>query len=286
MRTDGVITPTRVELGARCYRRHAVIDVLEKGLAKNPAAVFGNVIHAGAAAHWQGLDVRQALEDEYERYKHELNDKHSLELALSMFDTYITEARLAGPFDNNYQIVTIEQRLPVLLTDNGEQFELTFQLDRLLAQDNQRLLLIDTKSASRLDQNWRGQWDRALQFKLYKRAITKLYDMPVDIIIEGVLKTPKSKIEYYLVPDWDEDTLDEAEWLACQIARRDRHLLDLLTSHGEDVMIEHVLTKTEFNYQDCKSYGAPCPFIKLCDAPPSLRVGILNAEYIDIPAEY
>jgi hypothetical protein len=290
MRTDGVITPTRVELGSRCYRRHAISDVLEKGLYKSPSAGFGNVIHAGAAAHWlrsyrgEQVDPIERATAEFRRVEQDMNDKHSLELALAMLDVYQQQASLAGPLSAaDYHIVTIEERLE---TEIGG-YTLSFQLDRLLANNNQeRLLLLDTKSAARLDQRWRSGWDRSLQFKLYKAAIQRVYEMPVDIIIEGVLKTPKSKIEYYLVPDWDDSQLDEAISQMCFIAEKDRKLLNILTSTDESTMIEYVLTQTSFNPQDCHSYNTDCPFLKLCDSPLEIRRGLLESEYITIAGDY
>lgn len=283
MRTDGVLTPTRVELASRCHRRHVITDILEKGLYESPSAKFGNIIHAGVAEWWKSRDltnVEKAAREEFKKWEKVLNEKHSIDLALEMLRQYPEKASLGGLFHEDLQIVTIEERLSVEL-DFGF---VTFQLDRLLSENNQKLILVDAKTASRIDNKWRQQWNRSLQMRLYKKLLQKAYDMPVDIVIEGLEKKLPLKVEYVLCPDFSLGETDEALWLARKIAEKDKEILDKLAESTEEG-IDFALTETEFNYQDCYAYNFPCPFLQLCEAPVELRRGLL-AEYIDISAEY
>lgn len=290
MRLDGVLTPTRVELGHRCYRRHAISDILEKNLYKAASAAFGNVIHAGAAAHWRGSGIDQVLDavrQEYLKNANDLNEKHSFELAESMIKHYIENARISGPFIGNYQVVTIEERISTVI--NG--YKISMQLDRALSLDNRRMLIVDTKTAARLDQRWRNGWDMSLQMKLYKLITQTLFDMPVDIVVEGLLKAPKSKIEYYATPDWDFDQLDEAKNQFLAIASADDEVLSSArinfdTEFDLGRLTEVIVNQTRYNPGDCNSYNVQCPFYRVCSSPPSQRVGLLNAEYIDVPGDY
>jgi hypothetical protein len=284
MRTDGVLTPTRIETGSACHRRHVVADILEKGLYESPSAKFGNIIHAGTAEWWKSRDdakVAMAALEEGKKWERVLNEKHSIELALAMLEQYPGKARLGGPYGDDLQVVTIEERLPVKL----DGLSLTFQLDRLLSINNEKLVLVDTKTASRIDAKWRGKWNRSLQQRLYKALIEKEYDMPVDVVIEGMVKVLPLKMEYVPCPEWTDGELQEAVDQAKRIADKDAEVLQVYLEHGEEAMIEYALVNTEFNYEYCNAYGSPCPVQKICDSPIELRRGLL-AEYIDIIAEY
>lgn len=283
MRLDNLITPTRVELASRCYRRHVLTDIMEKGLYKSAAASFGNVIHAGVAEYWRSLDISlmlKAVTDEYTKYQNDMNDKHSLPLALSMMEQYAEKAVKAGVYNDIYQTVMIEERMEYKI--DGLKF--SFQLDRLLSWENTQLVLVDAKTASRLDARWRSQWPLSLQMRLYKRAIEDMFDMPVDIVIEGLEKKLPLKIEYYPCPDWDKDQLDEAVEQAKRIYAKDEALLSVYFNNGEDEFIEAAL-RSEFNYGDCHAYNFDCPFLPLCGASPSHRKGMLM-DYIDVVGEY
>jgi hypothetical protein len=286
VRTDGIITPTRVELGTRCYRRHVLTDMLEKGKYKSAAASFGNVLHAGVAEYWKSRDdnkVAAAVSAEYAKVADVMNEKHSLALALTMMEQYGTKAALAGSIgeaDSPFQIVLIEERAAFKL----DGLDMTFQLDRLLSLNNEELILVDAKSASRLDARWRTQWPLSLQMRLYMKALRTMYDMPVTIIIEGLQKGLPLKIEYYTCPDWSDEELDEAVDAAKRVQAKDRALLDILTLQGEDALVEAAV-RSEFNYGDCHSYNTDCSFLELCSIAPNERKGALS-DYLDIPSEY
>lgn len=281
------VTPSRVELGKRCYRRHAIADVLGYGLFTSAAAEFGSVIHAGASSWWKTLDsdkVREAISGEwfkrFESGKQISQDKVSLQLAHSIMRDYMAIAELAGPFTKSttWQIVTIEERLCLPLDTESQ---LTFQLDRLLFnKDENHLVLVDTKTAAKLDKRWERQWDLSLQMKQYVGAIKARYEIEnVDVVIEGVLKDIPSEIRYYVCPQWSKELLDEAMTETVNIADEDRLIFDA------DDPIEFGL-RTGTNPQDCYSYGFECAFKRLCLAEPSERKGILLSDYSENEEEY
>lgn len=283
MRTDNVETPTRVQLGARCYRRHVISDILEKALYKSPSAAFGNVMHSGSAEWWKSSDItlaNAAILNEYKNREDAMNEKHSLELAFMLMRKYSENATLEGPFgaSYDYNIVSLEQRYEVEI----EGFKLNFQVDRLLGLGTERLLVVDLKTASRFDKKWRSQWEYDLQMKLYKVGMQKLFGLPTDIVIEGLEKT-KGEIEYVVIPDHSDSVLDEAVEQFLYIARKDR---DLLVGKDLPNFVETALVSTDFNYQDCYSYNVECPFARLCRANPEEREGILYGEYFDEPGDF
>lgn len=286
-----VITPSRVELGARCHRRHSLADVAQYGKYFSPAACFGTVIHAGTGEWWKTGDIRKVYsrlnaewDAQFNGGKNVSQEKVSLKLAQAMLDGYVTMATLAGPFTNqgDWQVVTLEDRLEVPL---GEHV-LRFQQDRALYNKEQDwLVIVDTKSAGRLDKRWRSGWEMSLQMKLYKAASLKAYEVSkVDVVVEGVLKEPSTEIEYVICPEWGSRMLNEAWQTAIGIADRDRALLEFALENDLDPL--GVLVRNpDHNPQDCFSYGMECQYKELCVAEPNERLPILMAEYFPVETE-
>jgi len=294
-----VVTPTRVELGLRCYRRHALADILQRARYKSPSLEFGSVIHAGAAAWWRSaiLDGDVARRDAIHAVTLEWNRRFeqqdvsqkdvSLDLAVAMIERYTMTASMRGPFElevGDWQFVTVEDRIEVPLVGG---YKLSFQTDRVVYnKTNAHLVIIDTKTAARLDKRWERQWETSLQMKLYKAGAAKAYDFPVenvDVVVEGVLKDVPSVVRYVPCPDWSPATLDEAVQQAIYIASRDEALIvyDGLP-RNLSLIEEDAVNKTALNYMSCFEYGVECPFRRLCVAEPEERVAILRSEYFEI----
>ena len=302
-----VVTPSRVELGLRCQRRHTLADILQVASYYSPSLEFGSVIHAGAAAWWSsgqdGMEARKlaqaAILSEW-RKRFEMNPKVnagelSSQMALAMLDNYMQTASLSGPFEleGDWQLVSVEDRLEVpLVLDEERKAVLSFQTDRVVwNKDRQHLVVIDTKTAGRFDKRWAKQWETSLQMKLYKAAACTAYDMEpenVSVVVEGVLKDVPSTIQYEVCPEWSKGILTEAVNQARIVAIRD---WDLIASSIEGVprdkslVVADALVNTAVNYMSCREYGVECPFYKLCTAEVEERVAILNGEYFNIPEE-
>ena len=280
-----IATPSRVELGLRCYRRHVIADLLQRSGYYSPSLEFGSVIHAGAAAWWThaSLDGNVArakailaMEQEWTK-RFEMNPKVSqkdvsVDLARAMLISYTQLADMRGPFameEGDWQFVSIEDRLEVPLSLVDAEAKLSFQTDRVVFNNtNDHLVIIDTKTASRLDKRWIRQWMTSLQMKLYKAGAVKAYDLPpenISVVVEGVLKDVPSNLAYVQCPDWSTELLNEAVRQAQSIAQRDHALI----VGGKDF--------------DCFSYGVECPFYKLCLSEPEERVALLNADFFEIP---
>lgn len=302
-----VITPSRVELGLRCYRRHVLADLLQRHTFYSPSLEFGSVIHAGAGAWWahankDGNEARQlalfSVEAEWHKRftaNPQVSQKDlSLDLAIAMIRSYTNLASMNGPFGlepGDWQFVTVEDRLEVpLALPNKGHGKLSFQTDRAVYNhSNSHLVIVDTKTSARMDKRWERQWETSLQMKLYKAGAAKAYDFDidqVDIVIEGVLKEPKSDIKYVVCPNWSQGFLDEAVRQAVSIAQRDEALIRTGGLPKDVALIEEeAVNKTELNYQCCYEYGLECPFRKLCIAEPDERVGILHADYFEMEEE-
>lgn len=297
-----VVTPTRVELGLRCYRRHVIADLLQRARYKSASLEFGSVVHAGAAAWWLNAArprseavaaAHHAVSLEWNRrfeQQPEISQKDvSLDLAIAMIEGYVQQAVAQGPFAleaGDWQIVTVEDRLEVpLRLPNGSTAKLSFQQDRVVYnKSNAHLVIVDSKTAARMDARWERQWETSLQMKLYKAGSAKAYDFEVDqvdVVVEGILKDVPTRVKYVPCPEWSQGLLDEAVRQAVSIAARDN---DLLTSSALDTTeVENkAVNETPLNYMSCYEYGVECPFRRLCTAEPEERVAILHAEYFEI----
>lgn len=302
-----VVTPTRVELGLRCYRRHVLADILQVASYYSPSLEFGSVIHAGAAAWWQNTEVdgdiarQRAMRAVQEEWGKRFDARGlapkdlSLALAEGMMNSYTMLAEFSGPYsrdEGEWQKVTVEDRLEIPLVIPQGKAKLSFQTDRVVFNKaNDHLVLVDTKTAARLDARWARQWETSLQMKLYKAAASRAYDIPpenISVVVEGVLKDVPSNIRYVPCPDWSVDTLNEAVLQAQFIAARDyEFLVDPEVGVVKDLSVlkGQAVNETALNYQSCFEYGVECPFRKLCTAEPVERVGLLTAEYFEVATE-
>lgn len=282
-----ILTPSRSETASRCQRRHTLANVMHKARYLSPSLEFGSVIHAGAGAKWKRgslITPIHAVQVEWENrfVKNNLTGKDlSLELAVGMIAQYDSQASLAGPFEwmGPWQIVSVEERLELNVAPG---ITLSLQTDRVVYnKERDHIVVLDTKTAGRMDARWAKQWELSLQMKLYKYAMQKLYgNANVDVVIEGLCKDLPLKIQYIPVPDWSTAVLEEAKNQFIKLAERDRETL--MNPDLEDYAVNHTLT----NYQDCMSYGIECPFRLLCVADPEERVGLLRGEYFNVESEY
>jgi len=298
-----IVTPSRVELGLRCQRRHSLADILQVASYYSPSLEFGSVIHTGAASWWNDDGEGSAMAAEWNK-RFTMNPRVnqgelSLEMANAMMAAYRQNAKLAGPFDAEgpWQLVSVEERIEVPLSlglVDGEErkAKLSFQTDRVVwNKETQHLVVVDTKTAGRLDKRWARQWETSLQMKLYKACAVAAYDMDpanVSVVVEGVLKDVPSTIQYEVCPDWGQSTLAEAVNQAKIVALRDYELIAGSIEgvpRDRNLVAQDALVNTAVNYMSCYEYGVECPFRKLCTAEPEERIAILNGEYWEIPEE-
>ena len=279
-----ILSPTRVEGGLRCARKHVLSDIL--GITPNdhsqPALDFGEALHQGAATWWaSGGDFIAAWKKIELACSWPLNTTHTLALARKCFEVYVAEARLM-PFGDpaEWEIDTIEERETIEL--HGHR--LSFQVDRRLRNVNTGAKApVDLKTASKCDKRWENQWPRKLQMRLYDACHVLKHGTPLQwLIIEGLEKT-KPHVHYLTLPDRTDEQRTEAlrnfEW----IAEHDSSLLDRCRgkdgSIDVDTLLRVALTETPYNDGECWSYNSPCQYLGLCDAEPSQRLALLNADY-------
>jgi hypothetical protein len=277
-------------------------DILEFGKAKSAAASFGSVMHAAVAAWWQNSEVdapsrlaisHATIETAWQEHFADVADPgtHTIELAHAMFDGYMPQAKPVGPFSDigNWQRVSVETRLELPL---ASAYVLSFMQDRVYYNREQDwLVIVDLKTASRLDARWQSQWYRSLQMKLYRLAGQLIYQpSQLDIVIEGLQKGAKPKLQYLALPAWSAELLREAEQQFAHIARSDYNLLQrsILDSNVIDIstLEDLALTETAVNYADCNSYNYECAFLPLCTAEPDERKALLHASYKQIIQDY
>src|SRR6266404_3078715 len=283
-----VVTPSRVENGSSCHRKHFLSDVLSKQLYSSPSLEFGSLAHAGVGAFWLGKSWRPVVEDEWKK-RFELTsvsqESVSLPMANAMMEYYEANAQLAGPFQDaadDWKLVDVEQRFEMPLGND----RISFQMDRIAYSKKMNWLVIgDLKTAGRLDKRWEKQWELSLQMKLYRLGLQTVFDHdgPLDVFIEGLHKHVPSKIQYYACPNWSDKQLGEAAFMASQIAAKDRELIgqSQKTDGSFDLALAEELgvRYTTVNYGNCQSYGIECPFHRICTADVDERVGILRGEF-------
>lgn len=292
-----VITPTRVELGGRCHRRHFLGDVLNKTLYRSPSLEFGSMIHAGGSSYWLGKDWRPVIENEWkERFEKTSvsQDSVSLPMANAMMEFYQTNAKLAGPFQDaadDWVLVDVEQRFEMPIRDNDKNMViavLSFQMDRIVYSKSQDWLVIgDIKTAARLDKRWEKPWEKSLQMKLYRIGVRTVFEHvgKLDVFIEGLHKHVPSDIRYYACPEWSDGLLGEAVFNAKNIADIDKELIKACMDSDGSISLakaeELGVRYTTVNYNDCYSYGVECIFHRICTADVDERVGILRGEFTE-----
>src|SRR6267378_623637 len=228
------LSPTRAQLGGRCYRRHALgnVGTLTKisregvGPSKSgPDAAFGTVIHAMAAEWWRNQSVEDSDVALRRAWANEFGcdtEKYSEEMALGIANGYRKQAEFAPLVPGTFIPIMIEERIEVPI---GPHI-LTFKIDRMLGDGVQdKMVFVDTKTAGRLGAQWTKGWDISLQMKLYKLGVYKKWGKVPDGVIEGVLKKVPTRLEYVLLPDWDMDMLWEAEQQFIMVANQDEALL-------------------------------------------------------------
>ena len=306
-----VITPSRVDGALKCHRKHVLSDILGKAAYYSPSLEFGSVIHAGVNNYWLAKKFdkipnwQEAVQKEWhERFelRPQISQKSvSLQMAIGMMNGYVSDASLGGElFTTGYELVDCEQRYELPVTIDDHTATLSFQFDRVLVEkaNKDHIVVVDTKTASRLDARWEKQWETSVQMRLYKLAAMQLFGTDhVDILIEGVLKSVPTVIKYHSPPDWSKLQLAEALYAAKSIAIRDENLIVKGMSHNvmdpnERVPVlrsqsdlEEIAVKfTIPNYGECFSYNIECPFWPICRADLPDRLDILRAPpYFDLP---
>lgn len=285
-----VVTPSRIELGKRCHRRHVLSDLLHYRRTRSPSLEFGSVKHAGASCWWRTNSRTKALGvygKEWDQRLAPLATDLTRELTISVANDYMDKAKIAGPFsdEGEWQIVSLEDRLEIPLA-GSDGARLSFQTDRVVwCEATEHLVIVDTKTAARIDARWRKQWETSLQMKLYKACVSQAYDFDpavIDVVIEGVVKDVPSRIEYVICPQWSPKLLAEAVLQAKQLAKQDRLFVESVldsTDHAEEIAVNG----TSVNYMDCFSYGVECPFRTLCTDDPDRRAFRLKDEFEKIP---
>jgi len=308
------ITPTRVELGLRCHRKHVLTDLLGRAKYRSPSLEFGSVIHSGVSAlwlnrkqstqpHWS-IPLEQEWDKRFVKNPDISTESVSLAMANGMMEYYDLNAKLAGGLggeEDGWKLVDVEQRFEVpIQIDPISQIIISFQCDRIVAHEDGRLAIVDTKTAARLDSRWDKQWEMSIQMKLYRLLVQTVFDREdVIVIVEGVKKHVPSELRYVMCPEWSTKQLGEALYMAKSVAARDHDLLvkgvgyepwdpdrkPILTTRSKEELEQLAVAYTLPNYGECFSYNVECPFRQICIADVDERVGILRGEYFEIPEE-
>lgn len=283
---------------------------MDRTKGKQPAADFGTIIHAGVGEWWTSGDTHKTIsivQTEWQRLR-PTGDNHTAEMADKMINAYMEKAKLQVSLPGEgwevavvNGVTMIEQRMRLTFPDGV----LSFQLDRLLHQPaTGNYGIVDTKSMARVSKRWHDGWNNSLQQKLYRAGTRKLLqDAGIEYerlfgVIEGLEKKIPMPIIPHIMPQHTDSQLDEAVALWASHARKDGELITeamarAVDRHGPEFSEEQLrriaeemcVNETDFNLFDCNSYGQPCAYKDLCDAPPEYRADMLWADYDIIEVE-
>lgn len=293
-----ILSPTRVELAARCERRHILSDLAHRQGYKSPSASFGDHIHAGVYAWWKGLEEGKTPLERLEDSKAALEaiwteaadgGYHSMDLAFTMMETYAKSAAIAaGSSLPGWRPFAMEERLHAEVAPG---MVLSFKLDRALIRDEDDhgpagLLIVDTKTSARPDGKWEASLKRSIQQRTYNAMLERHFNLPIlEHWAEGLDKKTISRDPVYVRLDtfWTATYKEEALELVRHHGRRDMEAIQaaLAADDGDRALMIYALNKANFNYQDCHSYFFPCPFLEICDASPGERLPLLEELPVD-----
>jgi hypothetical protein len=309
-----IVSPSRIEEAARCYRRHVLgnqLGLTPLDAVDSPALVFGTVTHAATAALWTARflgdtddgtpydQMMAAAKIAWAENEAAFTDnKHTFSLLQFMLEEYHSTARLgaahyAAHREDEWVPVLLEKRLEAPLgTYNEHELVLSFQIDRLaLHEPTGSHIIADTKTSSpwgrstTFSRNWSRQWVTSIQQKLYKWGVKEVLDITADGYIEGMLKHVPTEVRYVACPEWDEEELHEVKLLAHDVAINDARLLDFAEG-GDLALYSEAACSSAFNYADCFNYGRECAFYRACTARPAERAGVLMADYERLPQDH
>jgi len=325
LRPPAGITPTRVELAARCYRRHCLSDLVHLkplGDGKDPNLAFGDMAHQSTAVFWrectdaEGWElggsgramaygkVMQFIGDTWPKVWEDVVAKTNqeymtIELLGMLMEEYTKNARVGGDFPGHWRIVETEQRRKAELA-GLIPLQVFYQIDRLIQNEEGDYGIFDTKTASSLSPMWRRTQEQSIQQRIYKALEEQRLGKEIRYsAIEGVAKKQAAgMIEYvWLNMNWDKDFVNEALLQAKSQASKDDRLL--LQAHmdysGDDprllwmAALNRILTDpttVEFNTQDCQSFFKGCEYESLCFSNPSEREGIALGDFQLLVKDY
>lgn len=299
------LSPTRSELSGRCFRRHLLSDILRRLSFKSPSAIYGGILHKGAASWWT---VNYLEEGDRTRAVAETlaclddpawanigpradgsPDKHTKDQMRTTLEAYMASAKVAGDLPGEWRLVSVETRgwFPV-----SESRMMPYQMDRLLEKvdEPETRAVIDTKSSYRIDQDWRNSMSRSIQQRLYHWANGVHLGHPIaHLFVEGISKWTKDRtpVYHWASLGWDRSYIMEAVdfWNRC-VDRLEDFQADVDEYGPFPSADEHYLAALavavahpEFNYQDCHSYHFPCPYLTLCDTSVGDRLGLALSDF-------
>jgi hypothetical protein len=279
------LNQSRAQLYEDCHRKFYWWDVcrLESDRPKW-ALNTGTATHLGLALLGSGESVDKAVEESLKNLKASL-PKRLMPGDLDDLSTQseIVEKLLRGyaeEYDGKTTWIPIAQETKgEVEVGEGTNIILVFRTDKL-ATWNQRLWIVDHKTAGKLDLRDLSKYEMAMQFSAYSYAITKFLKQRVAGVIIDVLV--KTKIPQYVrdLKTRSDEELGEFERefveIGKEIAWRKARV-----SAGEDA-------KTVFykNTNECFRYGT-CVYRELCLEDNPTRRALYrqrDADYVDIPA--
>lgn len=174
---DNVYDSSSITTFMRCEKLFYWRDVRGyEPQAKSKALDIGSAIHSAIAAWLKEESWEQALQDE-------LEDKTHFEECLVLMKGYIKKYTGDEYFRN---IVTIEREFNVPLL-NYPNLSVTGRID-VVVESDEKLLLVEHKTASRSDPNFFSKFRRDIQHRFYAYAVRRLYNRYDGMLVDAIIK--------------------------------------------------------------------------------------------------
>jgi hypothetical protein len=225
----------------RCEKLFYWRDIKGYNPPLSKALDIGSAIHSAIASWLKNESWEQSLQDS-------LNDKALFEECLILMKGYIKKYAGDEYFRN---IITIEREFNVPLL-HYPNLSVTGRIDLVVEHDD-KLLLVEHKTASRSDSNFFSKFRRDIQHRFYAYAVRRLYNrydgMLVDAIIKKKEPTPPKPDDRYVRGIVLENEMDK-DFIEFE---------HLVNSIHERIKREEYIE----NLTQCYIYGE-CAFLPLC----------------------
>lgn len=279
------LNQSRAQLFHNCHRKFYWWDVCQLEPDRPRWALdIGTSVHLGLALLGSGKTIDEAVAASRDKLQSLMPAKLLPGDEADLEDNKNIVSRLLIGYDEEYSggkttwIPIAQETKGAVEVGDGSNVILVFRTDKLATWNN-RLWIVDHKTAGRLDLRDFNKYEMALQFTAYTYAITKFTHQRVaGIIIDVLVKTKIPQYARDLKTRSDKELLEfEGEFVEVgkEIAWRKARV-----AAGEDPM--SVFYK---NTDDCFRYGT-CPYRELCLEDTPVRRSLYkqrSPDYVDDP---
>lgn len=244
---------------------------------------IGTAVHLGLALLGSGKTIDEAVAESRKKLAELLPKKQMPGDDEDLRDNQDVVEKLLRGYDAEYTgtiwTPIAQETKGAVEVGDGTNVILVFRTDKLATWNN-RLWIVDHKTAGKLDLRDLQKYEMALQFSAYSYAVTKFTKQMVAGVIVDILV--KTKVPQYH-RDYKTRSPKELTEFEAEFAETGKEIMwrKLRVENGEDPM-----TVFYKNTDECFRYGT-CPYRELCMEDNPTRRQLYrkrNVDYVDDPA--